>query len=89
VNGSFFDFVAESYQGRNRQTLAEPPDAWGGRAIINWVRQLQQSPNYRSEIESLIEVAAILDQIYGREKVGPAVPAGRVEASRDHKPIPA
>jgi predicted dehydrogenase len=66
VNGSFFDFVAESYQGRNRQTLAEPPDAWGGRAIVHWVQQLQQSPNFRPEIESLIEVAGVLDAIYGR-----------------------
>jgi hypothetical protein len=66
VKGSFFDFVAESYHGRNRQTLAEPPDAWGSRAIVHWVHQLQQSPSYDPEIESLIEVAAVLDQIYGR-----------------------
>jgi predicted dehydrogenase len=67
VNGSFFDFIAESYQGRNRRTLAEPPDAWGGRAIVHWVRQLQESPKYRSEIERLIDVAGVLDAIYGRE----------------------
>jgi predicted dehydrogenase len=89
VNGSFFDFVAESYQGRDRQMLAEPPDAWGGRAIVHWVQQLQESPRFRREIESLIEVASVLDQIYGREeqaKVGPAVSAGRVEAHRALQP---
>jgi predicted dehydrogenase len=66
VNGSFFDFVAEFYQGRNRRTLAEPPDAWGGRAIVDWVEQLAESANFRPEIEGLIEVAGVLDSIYGR-----------------------
>jgi predicted dehydrogenase len=66
VNGSFFDFTAESYQGRNRTTLTEPPDAWGGRAIVHWVQQLQQSPNFNPDIEGLVQVADVLDQIYGR-----------------------
>jgi predicted dehydrogenase len=65
VNGSFFDFIAESYHGRDRQILAEPPDAWGGRAIVHWVKQLQQSPAFRSEIDGLIDVADVLDRIYG------------------------
>ena len=32
VNGSFYDFVAERYRGTGRETLASPPDEWGGRA---------------------------------------------------------
>jgi predicted dehydrogenase len=83
VNGSFFDFTAESYQGRNRTTVAEPPDAWGGRAIVNWVKQLQESPKFRLEIENLIQVAGVLDQIYGREQVGRAL---RAEAHRAPQP---
>ena len=32
VDGSFYDFIAERYRGTARETLAAPPDEWGGRA---------------------------------------------------------
>ncbi len=32
VGGSFYDFVAERFDGRRRTALAGPPDAWRGRA---------------------------------------------------------
>jgi predicted dehydrogenase len=66
VNGSFFDFVGEVYRGRSTERLVEPPDAWGGRAILNWVEQLSEGPNFRPEIERLANVAGVLDRIYGR-----------------------
>jgi predicted dehydrogenase len=65
-NGSFYDFAAERYEGTRRFTLAEPPDDWGGRAIVAWARQLAGSARYDAAIETAVGVAAALDGIYGR-----------------------
>jgi predicted dehydrogenase len=65
-NGSFFDFVAERYQGTQRTLLAEPPDDWGGRAVVDWARRLGAGARYETGIESLLDVAIVLDGIYGR-----------------------
>jgi predicted dehydrogenase len=66
VNGSFYDFVAERYVGTRRERLVEPPDAWGGRAAVAWARQLAADGSYDATIEHAIEVARVLDAIYGR-----------------------
>ena len=66
VNGSFYDFAAERNDGTRRTMLAQPPDAWGGRAIVDWARRLGAGSGYSSSIESAIQVAATLDRIYGR-----------------------
>jgi len=66
VAGSFFDFQAEEYHGRQRVVLAQPPDDWGGRAAVAWARQLASSPRYRPEADHLATVARVLDRIYGR-----------------------
>lgn len=66
VGGSFYDFVAERYDGTQRTTLVEPPDDWGGRAAVAWLKQLADSPRYDDAIEHAADVAAILDGIYGR-----------------------
>jgi len=65
-DGSFYDFVAEQYQGTQRTVLAEPPDAWGGRAAVDWARRLGAGARYEAGIESLVQVATALDAIYGR-----------------------
>jgi predicted dehydrogenase len=65
VGGSFYDFVAERYDGTRRQRLAGPPDHWGGRAAIDWVARLSTGAGYDEQIERSIEVAAVLDRIYG------------------------
>ncbi|HEX2134754.1 MAG TPA: Gfo/Idh/MocA family oxidoreductase, partial [Microvirga sp.] len=40
LDGSFYDFTAELFKGWERQVLASPPDAWGGRAAAEWVDKL-------------------------------------------------
>jgi len=65
-NGSFYDFAAERYEGTRSIPLAGPPDAWGGRAILAWARQLAAGGRYSPDIESAVQVAAALDAIYGR-----------------------
>jgi predicted dehydrogenase len=66
VDGSFYDFVAERFDGTSRTTLAEPPDAWGGRAAIAWANRVAESAQFDPAAEELVEVAAVLDGIYGR-----------------------
>jgi predicted dehydrogenase len=66
VNGSFYDFVGERYEGTRTTRLSGPPDAWGGRAIIDWARRLAAGSRYSPSIESAVQVAAVLDRIYGR-----------------------
>lgn len=66
VNGSFYDFVAERYDGTRSTVLAQPPDAWGGRAAVAWARQLRDNRDYDPYIERATDVAQVLDAIYGR-----------------------
>jgi predicted dehydrogenase len=65
-DGSFYDFVAERYKGTRCMVLAEPPDDWGGRAIVTWARQLARDRAFDAGIEPAVQVAAALDAIYGR-----------------------
>jgi predicted dehydrogenase len=66
VNGSFYDFAAARFNGTQRTSLAEPPDAWGGRAIVDWARRLAAGARYNPAIESIVQVAGVLDRVYGR-----------------------
>jgi predicted dehydrogenase len=66
VDGSFYDFVAVHNTGTTRTTLAEPPDGWGGRAIVRWAEQLADGARFDPAAEGLVDVARVLDRIYGR-----------------------
>ena len=66
VNGSFYDFVARLYNGTKSTSLVEPPDAWFGRAAVEWARKLRKSRRFDPEAEEHIPVATVLDGIYGR-----------------------
>ena len=66
VNGSFYDFIAERYRGTARETLSVPPDAWGGRAAADWARRLAAGERFEPAAERLVDVARVLDRIYGR-----------------------
>lgn len=66
LNGSFHDFTAELYQRTACRTLAMPPDDWGGRALVTWSRRLAESARYDPAIETVTDVAAVLDAVLGR-----------------------
>jgi predicted dehydrogenase len=66
VNGSFFDFMSERFRRTSRETLSAPPDDWGGRAAVDWVRRLAAGGEYDPEVERVVDVAATLDAIYRR-----------------------
>src|SRR5581483_8343270 len=64
VNGSFYDFVAEHYEGPKRTRLVSPPDSWPGRAAVEWVKQLATGQTFDVKNEELVRVAEVLDAIY-------------------------
>ncbi len=68
VNGSFYDFIAEEFIGTERKVIAEPPDSWGGRAVVDWAARLAESPAFDPAIESGGAVARVIDAIYQRSE---------------------
>lgn len=66
VGGSFYDFTAECRAGTSRTVLTEPPDPWGGRAALAWARRLAVDPTFDPAISDVVDVATVLDRIYGR-----------------------
>ena len=66
VNGSFYDFVAEHCVGTRREILAEPPDAWSGRTVVEWATQLASGARFDPSAERFVAAAEVVDAIYGR-----------------------
>jgi predicted dehydrogenase len=66
INGSFYDFEALRYWGTKTEILTIPPDAWGGRALVDWIEKLCVNGNYQQEAEQYIRSAEVLDKIYGK-----------------------
>jgi predicted dehydrogenase len=65
-NGSFFDFSADLFRGRNAERIASPPDDWGGRAAAEWVRNLAAGERFEGSTSGLLQTARTLDRLYGR-----------------------
>ena len=65
-NGSFFDFAADKFDGRNRERLSAYPDKWGGRAAAEWVEKLAGGERFGGSTTGLLETARTLDRLYGR-----------------------
>lgn len=63
-NGSFYDFVAERFSGTATETLAAPPDDWGGRAAVRWAEGLAQGKQFDESAQTYVEGARVLDAIY-------------------------
>jgi predicted dehydrogenase len=64
INGSFYDFKAERYNGTAVEILSEPPDDWGPRAALRWSEMLVKSNGFNEEISDIANVASVLDRIY-------------------------
>ena len=63
VNGSFYDFEALRFSGTERHLLASPPDDWGGRAAVDWARQLAESSRYDPAAQGFIATAEVIEAI--------------------------
>lgn len=66
VAGSFYDFTLDRHEGTRRWRLASPPDAWGGRALVAWARQLSRDGHFDEDAHRFVDTAAVVDGIYGR-----------------------
>jgi predicted dehydrogenase len=66
VDGSFYDFTAERLQGTSRELLSQPPEDWGGRAIVDWAQRLARGSGFDPGSERWIETAVLIDTIYER-----------------------
>jgi predicted dehydrogenase len=64
VGGSFYDLRAERYDGTAAAMLAEPPDAWGGRAAVAWAERVGRGERFDPAADELVRVAEVLDAIY-------------------------
>ena len=69
VDGSFYDFVAELHDGTSTSILVEPPDAWGGRAAIEWIEQVRAGRGFDVAAEQHVRVARLIDAIYANEVI--------------------
>ena len=66
VAGSFYDFGAERYDGTQTRRLVNPPDAWGGRAAVDWARRLGAGERFDPAARENVRVHEVLDRVYGR-----------------------
>jgi predicted dehydrogenase len=64
VNGSFYDFALEHLRGTSSEVIVEPPDAWGGRALVDWAQRLTRAATFDPQCEHLTAIAVTLDAIY-------------------------
>jgi predicted dehydrogenase len=62
--GGFYDFTAERYTGTSTETLASPPDDWGGRAAADWAARLRGDRRFDPAVGSMVAVANVIDRIY-------------------------
>jgi predicted dehydrogenase len=68
VAGSFYDFTAERYRGTSAETLASPPDDWGGRAAADWARRLAAGERFDPRSGELVAVSDVIDRIYAASR---------------------
>ncbi|MCA1710150.1 MAG: Gfo/Idh/MocA family oxidoreductase [Actinobacteria bacterium] len=66
VGGSFYDFRADRHEGTTKTTLIEPPDAWGGRAAVEWATRVAAGDRFDPAADELVDIARVLDGVYGR-----------------------
>ncbi len=67
VDGSFTEFVTERFTGTRTEWLTGPPDAWGGGAVAAWAERLAADSSFDPEVRQVVDVARVLDRIYGRD----------------------
>lgn len=66
VGGSFYDFALDLHRGTTATRLVTPPDVWGGRAAAAWAAHLGASPRFDPVARELVDLASVIDRIYGR-----------------------
>lgn len=68
VGGSFYDFEVALNHGPESTLLGAPPDAWPGRALIEWTGRLRGNDGYDPAVTHAATTAEVIDRIYDRER---------------------
>jgi predicted dehydrogenase len=71
-DGSFYDFSTHAFTGTRTRQLAAPPDAWGGRMLVDWAQGLAHGARFDAQSERSIDVARLIDRIYASARPGSA-----------------
>lgn len=67
LQGSFYDFQAEKFEGTKTEVLVAPPDNWSGAAATHWAEKLFENSGFEpTTAEEFIQTAEVIDRIYGR-----------------------
>ena len=66
LGGGFTDFATDRLTGTAPEPLVERESGWTGRAAADWARRLAACDGFDAEAETLVDVAVVLDRIYGR-----------------------
>lgn len=64
VEGSFYDFDVEIFQGTTSERLGTSRDDWGTRALGAWLKRLQVSNPFDAEAEDIVRSAALIEEVY-------------------------
>jgi predicted dehydrogenase len=66
INGSFYDFITEKFNGTSRRVISSGKDDWGGKAAVDWVRKICRNNKFNEEAFRYVDVAEVIDAIYKR-----------------------
>ena len=64
VAGSFHDLEVFRHHGTATERLCSPPDAWGGRAAVDWLARLAGGAGFHPAAGQIVTVAEVLDRIH-------------------------
>jgi predicted dehydrogenase len=64
VGGSFYDFELHAVRGPRAERLAGGPDAWGPRALRDWVARVRTGARFEPDAYRHVEVAELVDGLY-------------------------
>lgn len=64
LGGSFYDFELDLARGTRCERLCAPPDAWPGRTLLRWARDVGRGCGFNASAWRFVDVAAVLDDLY-------------------------
>jgi predicted dehydrogenase len=64
VDGSFYDFNVDLFQGTSVERLGTSRDHWGTRALRAWLEQLRTDNHFDASAEHIIRSAALIEEVY-------------------------
>ncbi|HAR43270.1 MAG TPA: oxidoreductase [Bdellovibrionales bacterium] len=63
INGSLYDFMTERRRGGSQEALVSPPDAWDGRAAVEWVSSLRVNRYFDQEAGKFVSLTETIAAI--------------------------